>query len=202
MRSYSNINEKYVFADSSFYICFINELGQPDCYNFLNYYTFALGCKVFNEIQDQIAENIYEKIFICPNDNYNYDVLIAPLLTNKEKNRKKGEFEIIGLSLYYLNFEQVKYIIIDDKKAKKFAKKYFPELTEYITGTIGLIKYCSHDGFISPRTSISILKDIEHTIENHAESPGDFICSLGKRNYKNIINKVIEELMEGNNDRI
>ena len=198
MRNWSN-NDKYVFADSSFYICFINELNQPDCYNFLDYYNFALGHKVLSEIENQITKNITEKIHICPNDNYNYDVLISPLLSNEEKNKEKGEFEIIGLSLYYLNFNNVKYIIIDDKKANKFAKKHFPELTEYLTGTIGLIKYCSYDGFISPTTSINILEDIKYAIENHDESRGNFICSLGKNSYKKIINKVIDELMEENN---
>ena len=45
--SYHKFNNKFVFADSSFFICFLEELKQSNCYNFLDYYNFAIGSKVW-----------------------------------------------------------------------------------------------------------------------------------------------------------
>ena len=192
--SYHKFNNKFVFADSSFFICFLEELKQSNCYNFLDYYNFAIGSKVWIEIKTHLEDNLINKLHFCPEENYNYSSLIEPILSNKEKNKNKGEYEVIGLSLHYLSSNQVKYVIIDDKKAKNFAKRNFKELEEYIMGTIGLIIHCPKDNFISENDAIKILKDIEFAIENHDETPGNFICSLGKRNYKKIINDAIKEL--------
>lgn len=192
--SYHKFNNKFVFADSSFFICFLEELKQSNCYNFLDYYNFAIGSKVFNEIKEHLENNLINKLYYCPDENYDYSALIAPLLSNEEKNKNKGEYEVMGLSLHYLSSNRVKYIIIDDKKARNFAKRNFVGLTKYITGTIGFIIFCSKDNFISKIDAINILKDIEFAIENHEESQGDFICSLGKKNYKKIINDAIKKL--------
>lgn len=199
MKNYSNDEIKFVFADSSFYICLIGELNQPNCYNLLDYYSFALGSKVETEIKKHLSKNIYNKINICPNEHYNYTSLIAPLLTNEEKDKNKGEYEIIGLSYFYLNQNKVKYIIIDDKAARNFLNDHFKELSPYLTGTIGIFKYCVKDEFISSDTAINILVDIKNVIKNYDESPGNFICNLGKKNYEKIINKTIHELKEGKN---
>lgn len=187
-------NDKFVFADSSFFICFLEELKQSNCYNFLDYYYFAIGSKVFEEIDQHLESDLINKLYFCPDENYSYSALISPLLSNEEKNKNKGEYEVIGLSLHYLSSNQVKYVIIDDKKAKNFAKRNFVELAKYVTGTIGLIIFCSKDNFISKIEAINILKDIEFAIENHDESQGDFICSLGKKRYKKIINNAIQKL--------
>lgn len=192
--SYHKFNNKFVFADSSFFICFLEELKQSNCYNFLDYYDFAIGSKVFEEIGEHLENNLINKLYFCPDENYNYTALIAPLLSNEEKNKNKGEYEVMGLSLHYLSSNRVKYVIIDDKKARNFAKRNFGGLSEYITGTIGLIIFCSKDNFISKIDAINILKDIEFAIENHEESQGDFICSLGKKSYKKIINEAIKKL--------
>ncbi|ADC45912.1 hypothetical protein mru_0060 [Methanobrevibacter ruminantium M1] len=173
---------------------FLEELKQSNCYNFLDYYNFAIGSKVFEEINQHLDNNLINKLHFCPNNNYNYSALIAPLLSNEEKNKNKGEYEVIGLSLHYLSLNQVKYIIIDDKRARKFAKRNFEELQEYITGTIGIIIFCSKDNFISKIDAANILKDIEFAIENHDETQGNFICSLGKQNYKKIIDDAIKML--------
>ena len=192
--SYHKFNNKFVFADSSFFICFLEELKQSNCYNFLDYYDFAIGSKVFEEIDSHLDNNLINKLHFCPDENYNYSALIAPLLSNAEKNENKGEYEVIGLSFHYLSSNKVKYIILDDKRARNFAKSNFKELKNYITGTIGLIILCSKDNFISETDAITILKDIEFAIENHDETPGNFICSLGKKNYKKIINNAIKKL--------
>lgn len=196
--SYHIFKNKFVFADSSFFICFVEELKQSNCYNFLDYYNFAMGSKVFEEIKKHLDNDLVSKLHFCPDDNYSYSSLIGPLLSNKEKNENKGEYEVIGLSLHYLYLNQVKYIIIDDKRAKKFAERNFKELENYLLGTIGLIICCySKDNFISKNDAINILKDIEFAIENHDETQGNFICSLGKKSYKKIIHDAIKELAEG-----
>jgi len=46
-------NKKFVLADSSFYICFLEELKRHDCYNFFSYYDFCIGDKVFNELNSK-----------------------------------------------------------------------------------------------------------------------------------------------------
>lgn len=193
--SYYKFKNKFVFADSTFFICFLEELKKSNCYNFLDYYNFAIGSKVFEEIKKHLDNNLISKIHICSDDNYSYYELIAPLLSNKEKNKNKGEYEVIGLSLKYLKSNQLKYIILDDKKAKNFAEKNFEELKNYLSGTIGLIiRCCSKDNFISKNDAKNILKDIEFAIEHHDETQGNFICSLGKNSYKKIIHDAIKEL--------
>lgn len=194
--NYHKFNDKFVFADSSFFICFLEELKQSNCYNFLDYYDFAIGSKVFKEIENHLDNDIINKLYFCPDENYNYSALIAPILSNEVKNKNKGEYEVIGLSLHYLHSNQVKYIIIDDKRARNFAENHFKELKNFITGTIGLIIFCSKDKFISKTDAVNILKDIEFAIENHDETQGSFICSLGKKSYKKIINNAIKKLGE------
>ena len=191
MRNYSN--NKFVFADSSFYICFIKELGMRSCYNFLDFYHFALGNRVYNEIKSELDDEIFSKLNLFDFDDIDYYTLFTPCLSNIEKNKHKGEYEIIGLSLFFSKINRLKYVIIDDKKAKNFAKKNFKSIASNIMGTIGFIKTVSGDSFISNEEAISILNDIIIAIETYDYSDGDFICSLGN-NYKEIICPVIESL--------
>lgn len=67
--NYHKFNDKFVFADSSFFICFLEELKQSNCYNFLDYYDFAIGSKVFKEIENHLDNDIINKLYFCPDEN-------------------------------------------------------------------------------------------------------------------------------------
>ena len=60
--NYPKFHDKFVFADSSFFICFLKELKQSNCYNFLDYYNFAIGSKVLKEINEFMYRKIEQRI--------------------------------------------------------------------------------------------------------------------------------------------
>jgi len=198
-KNYLENDLKYVFADSSYYICFIEELEHEDCYNFLDYYKFGIGNRVLFEIRKILKAEINSKLNYFDFSDLDYFQLFSPLLSNLEKNKTKGEFEMIGLSLFCLENNQLQYLVLDDDTAKKFVKRYFKHIKPYLTGTIGLIGNSSLDGFISSSKAISMLKEIIELIESYDNMENNkFPCNLSKKSYKKIICPEIE-LLRGNN---
>jgi len=192
-----NSNKKFVLADSSFYICFLEELKRYDCYDFFSYYDFCIGDKVLNELNSK--KLLLDKpITHVDFENHEYYKLFSPFLSNLEKNKDKGEFEIIALALLFYKKNILKYIIVDDKGAKKIINKNFRELSDYNKGSIGLIKSSYLDGFIDNEKALSILSDICKLIEtfNYDENK-KYPCSLSKNSYKKVIKPVWDFLNRG-----
>ncbi|MHA1300799.1 MAG: hypothetical protein ACTSO9_15385 [Candidatus Helarchaeota archaeon] len=184
-----------VTSDSSFFICFYCDLQNSDYLHFfLKIYDIFLGQRIFNELPKKLHKDkkFLSKITFI---NYDYYQLIMPFFGSHPKHIKDGEYEAIGLA-YFLNLNNnLKYLIIDEKRARNFTKRFFPELAKKQVGTIGFIRdCCCEDKKIKPNLAIEILYKIKNAVETSIKKRP---CSLGKKDYRNILIPIIEKIKQG-----
>lgn len=135
-----------VIPDSSFYICFIDDINEPEYLIRIlstNAMEFIIGQKIKEEIKK--SQN-YDAIEILINNHtqsfeyYSYGEILKPFFSVEEI--KKGEHEVIAISYVMYQLGIVFIAIIDEDKSRKFVEKNFPELLEKIVGTVGFIALC------------------------------------------------------------
>ena len=135
-----------VIPDSSFYICFIDDIKEPKYLIRVmsaNVMEFIIGQKIKEEIKRSQNYNAIE----IPIDNhtqsfeyYKYGEILKPFFSAEEI--KKGEDEVIAISyvMYHLGIAFI--AIIDEDDSRNFVEKNFPELWEKLVGTVGFIELC------------------------------------------------------------
>jgi predicted nucleic acid-binding protein len=136
----------YIIPDSSFYICFIDDI--EDCESLIEIlknkaFRFVIGIVVKGEIKKskkyQIIEDYIENSILYFSET-NYGELLKPLFSEEEL--RKGENEVITISyiLFDLNYDFI--TILDDDEPRKFFLINFPEFADKLKGSIGFIKDC------------------------------------------------------------
>ncbi|MHA1651633.1 MAG: hypothetical protein ACTSYB_15685 [Candidatus Helarchaeota archaeon] len=96
-----------VVADSSFYICLACDLKDVNwLYLFLDVYSFHIGNKLLNELDESLSDNndFLSRIKL---DNYSYYELIKPFFGRNKKHLDDGEYEAIGIAYYLENEGQL-----------------------------------------------------------------------------------------------
>lgn len=177
-------------ADSSFYICWADDIGRKFCvHKFLDYYSFVLGPIILNEISrnygsDTTFHSKVEKV------NLDYSTLFEPII---DKNVDKGEYEAIGIAKFLLKATDLRMIIIDDGPARKLLHRVFPELSPYQCGTIGFVRECFKDGNISKEEALKKLDLIKNKVINNKDTEKR-ICSMTKKDHVGIIDPTIDEI--------
>jgi predicted nucleic acid-binding protein len=154
-----------VVPDSSFYICFLDDIEAPQILERLlicpeyNYFT---GDVISEEIEKSKNFPSLEKIFhkmVTRFDYFDYGEIMRPLFSREQIN--KGENEVIVI-IYILNKLNREYVgIIDEITARNFVSKNFPDMFENITGTLGFLRISTTDRkIISKEECISVLMRI------------------------------------------
>ncbi|OIQ05945.1 MAG: hypothetical protein COW47_00600 [Candidatus Huberarchaeum crystalense] len=158
--------EVTIVPDSSFYICFLDDINKPQYFiRMLSYETFKFvsGPLIKKEIINSSNYPMIEKvvgariqIFVY----YNYGEILRPLFSFDEI--KRGEHEVIVIS-YILYLFNIRFItILDDNETKKFLLRNFPHISTKVTGTIGFVKLsCCTYKIFSKDEAISILNLIK-----------------------------------------
>ncbi|MEX2705952.1 MAG: hypothetical protein Q6352_011905 [Candidatus Freyrarchaeum guaymaensis] len=155
-----------VVPDSSFYICFLDDINAPHyLLQLLNarIFKFILGKIIKTEIEKSpnyksIEKTIDSRVEIF--EYYNYGEILRPFFSLEEI--KKGDNEVIVISyvLYFLNLTFI--TILDDTKPRKFLERNFPELYTRVVGTVGFIEKCSCQyNIFSKEKGITILNLIK-----------------------------------------
>ncbi|MEM3665225.1 MAG: hypothetical protein QXW47_10015 [Candidatus Jordarchaeales archaeon] len=93
---------------------------------------------------------------------YNYREILKPFLSQREI--RKGEDELIAISiiLYHLNEDFL--VILDDAAARGFLEKNFPEPSRKVRGTVGFLKLCCCNyKILSKEKTILILNKIKNS---------------------------------------
>jgi len=147
----------YIIPDASFYICFIDDIG--DCETLIeilenNQFKYIIGIVVKGEIKNSENYQIIEDTIENNTEYYseaNYGELLRPLFSKEEL--KKGENEVITISyiLFDLNYDFI--TILDDEEPRKFFLNNLVECSDRLRGTIGFIRdcVCTHEIFEKER---------------------------------------------------
>lgn len=182
-----------IAADTSFYSCFFCHLKDETLlFNFISRYKFYVGDNILNEIPTKLTEtDVFKtevKIY-----NYNYSILLLPFFERDIKHMDDGEYEAIGLAWFLKNNDELKYLIIDDRRPRKFVENHFSFLNEHLRGTLGFIQdCCCLDEHIDSDTAINTLSDIKTLVEEGIDDLRP--CSMDEKNYVKLIDPIIEEL--------
>lgn len=183
-------------ADSTFYSCCICDLYRKDwLVDILGLYEFCLGLNICREIGHILADpEISAAVQI--DDSVNYSTLVLPLLARSPSHSTDGEYEAIGMAFQRYGTQELRYLILDDRRARSFTKTHFPELEPYLTGTIGFIDASSRgDRRLDFARGIEILEAI---CSAHSANTGSRkrICSIDEGLCTQILIPLLREMKE------
>ena len=156
-----------VIPDSSFIICFLDDIQQPQyLIRIFNYdgFTFIIGRIVKNEISRSRRYDHIKSIVENAEsfEYYYYGEILRPFLSIEEI--EKGEHEVIATAyvMHSLGFDII--FILDEDDPRKFVENNFPDLVDKMTGTVGFIEkcHCVFDIFEKDE-SIDILRLIKNS---------------------------------------
>jgi len=154
-----------VVADSTFYSCCACDIERKDIlFKFLSSYSFFLGDKILEELPKPLTN---DKDFVQLITAYNFDYfqLIKPYFGRNPHHINDGEYEAIGIGYMLDAQDKLRFLILDDRRPNKFAKKHFIHLAPRVTGTIGFVQEaCCEDHRISPEHALEFLLEIENAL--------------------------------------
>ncbi|MDD3753539.1 MAG: hypothetical protein PHQ17_03130 [Methanobacterium sp.] len=180
-------------ADSSFYICWADDMGKEICLReFLSFYKFHVGETILNEIsRGYLSDHEFRSELKV--SSFDYTVLFAPLIKGR---LDKGEFEAIGIAKNLFDQGKLKHLILDDGPARNLLKREFPLLENNQCGTVGFVRECYYNGNISEEKAIKTLEAIKKKIINNTDEKKR-ICSMGIGDYADIIHPTIKRIRRG-----
>jgi predicted nucleic acid-binding protein len=155
---------KYIVADSSFYLCFLEDIQRPEVLlNMLNEFDFITGGMVYSEIcRCKHFKSIDNGKHITLITGYDYGELLKPFFSKYEI--KKGEAEAIGLAALLYGINKIKNLILDEDGPRFFVENNLPHLTYFMTGTVGFIGKCCCDSCIlNKESALNLLSTIENS---------------------------------------
>jgi predicted nucleic acid-binding protein len=153
---------KSIVADSTFYLCFLDDIKRPDCLVIvLKNFTFYLPRTVVTELSISEGYNLIKNHVgtVEVKDNYNYSEILTPFFSKKQI--KKGEAEAVALAHIFYRTARCDKLILDDGEARSFVASNLPELAGIMIGTVGFIGdcYCVF-GIYSKEEAIKMLYQI------------------------------------------
>lgn len=180
-----------ISADSSFYICLIDDINHQNCLNkFVNYYSFFLGKRILKEINPESREILNDNL---NHVNVDYYELVKPYFGRNPDHIDDGEYEAIGIAHFLVQNDDLKYLILDEKTARNFVETHFEYLKANLVGTIGFIeKCCCFDCIINKKNALEILETIKASIESENRP-----CSMDKKSLDKILNPCIDRIKDG-----
>jgi predicted nucleic acid-binding protein len=155
-----------IVADSSFFICFLDDIKEfKTLIKLLKYDKFVYLTGKIIEREIRLSKNFNYinqpfEYYVSVFKYYNYEKIIEPFLSIKEI--KKGEHEaiVIAYIIEYLNKDFI--VILDEEWARNYFVKNFPNLTKNLKGTVGFLKFLTvnHD-LILHHEAIKLLEKIK-----------------------------------------
>ncbi|MFW5895649.1 MAG: hypothetical protein ACOCT9_02785 [archaeon] len=171
---------KNVVADSTFYILFYGDIKDDrSLYHILDKYEMFVGEKLEDELEkhikgdrtfEELTNNIDEEVDFGHLLQTFYDFLLSeyPELNQRIKD---AEYEAIGMSYLLKQYDNLNYLIIDDKYPYNFVDQNLPFIQSELNRTIGfLYSSCKEEGILEERFVLNILDEIEKAIER-GENP-------------------------------
>ena len=154
----------FIVADSSFYICFLEDINRSDFLLFLlDRYDFAVGNKIHMEISRCEHYGIIKgnpHLAILP--DYNFSEALRPFFSDYEN--VKGEGEAIALAVILYGLRRIDRLILDEDGPRSFVENNLPLLRPLMIGTVGFVGRCYYElRILTKDGSLGILTEIEHS---------------------------------------
>lgn len=183
-----------IAPDSSFFICFSNDLNRHELiHDTATMYSIYIGKRVLNETS-QIFEDETLRSMVAEIDVDYYEI-VKPYFGRSEKHEEDGEYEAIGIAFFLYQKNDLRFLILDERRATKFTNRYFPELSESLVGTVGFIRDCCIvDRKISQDRAIEIFTAMKEAIEGGVK---EMPCGMDKTTYKKILISTMKEIEGG-----
>lgn len=151
-------------ADSSFYICFLDDIDCPnDLLHILKHFLAHIPPRVNEEISKCKNYSVLKNhVNFFRESKLDLGKLLEPFFSKDEK--LKGEHEVVVLSIVLYNTIDNIVIIIDDKGPRKFLFDNFGYMQDSICGTVGFIGLCYYKYHIfEKQKSLYLLDKIENS---------------------------------------
>lgn len=163
-----------VIADSSFYICFLDDIACPALLNLMlaGPFQFLITRIVHDEIKAsenylQIQTERLEKL----EEPFDISKILMPFFGKDEAS--KGEHEIVAFSLILSENDPDLIIILDDAQPRKILERHNPRLANNVYGTVGFVVSCHCDYTILQKRDV--LGTIKIIGESKFRVSGDII---------------------------
>ncbi len=178
---------KIVIADSSFYICFLEDINKPSfiCSLFSHSFKFYISTIIHDEISKSgNFRHIKDGLNIQTNLDYKIDEILKPFFGKNEVRR--GEHEAIALAFLYYEHKVDFNIIFDDMEVRKFIQKNIPKLEISMIGTLGFIARCKckYD-ILSESVAVCTINNIKNSKFRASD---------------NLIKSILQQIKECHND--
>jgi predicted nucleic acid-binding protein len=133
-----------VIPDSSFYICFLDDIGRVDALILLvtsRHHSFVMGSVIRREVTakecpEDFLDTLTRDIEIF--DYYDHAEILRPFFGDEEMRKGETEAVVISFILHATGEQHV--LVIDESPARRFVERRFPDLMEYLTGTVGFLE--------------------------------------------------------------
>lgn len=146
-----------ILADSSFFICFLDDIEQPKVLKRMLYkFDFLVTPMVYKEISKSInfkhVQN-HPKIILVPKENLGES--LRPFFSKKEV--EKGETEVIELAYQFYSNSNPRIFIIDEDGPRLFVIQNLPYLEKLMIGTVGFVGECYYEYGILEKSEASAI---------------------------------------------
>lgn len=148
------INLRQVVADSTFYICFLEDINQPEKLVYiLKLFVFRITPIVYKEVSKCKNYAIIETSCPIVRDS-NIGEILKPFFSKKQI--EKGETEVIELAYeFYSDGTHIPFIL-DDEEARYFVERNLKDLSSSMTGTVGFVAKCYYEFFVFTKEEASL----------------------------------------------
>ncbi len=133
-------------ADSSFYICFLDDIACPALLNLMleGPFQFLITRIVHDEIKAsenylQIQAERLKKL----EEPFDISEILRPFFGKDEAS--KGEHEVVAFSLILYENDPDLIIILDDAQPRKMLERHNPRVANNVYGTVGFVASCHCD---------------------------------------------------------
>jgi len=192
-----------ISSDTTFYICVGEDLQrQEQLCNFLQCYPFFLGPNIFRELPESLQlqkefQNSVNKI------DGNFFELLKPFFGRDKKHETDGEYEAIGIACNLERKKVLRFLILDEKRARNFVNTHFTVLVPKMIRSLGFLKIiCCDDKRIKREIVIEILESLVQDIKRNESKSGPYMrrpCGMTINNYKNIVVPLLNQVRSWDN---
>jgi len=192
-----------ISSDTTFYICVGEDLQRQDhlC-SFLESYPFFLGPNIFRELPESLQMRKDFQKSVNKIDG-NFFELLKPFFGRDKKHETDGEYEAIGIACNLERKKELRFLILDEKRARNFVKTHFTFLIPKMIRSLGFLKIiCCDDGRIKREIVIEILETLIQGIEQNESNYGPQQrrpCGMTINNYKNIVVPILDQVRSWDN---
>lgn len=146
-----------MLADSSFFLCFLEDIEQPQVLKrVLDKFDFLITPTVYKEVSKSSNFKQIEshpKITLVSKENLGE--ALRPFFSKKQI--EKGETEVIELAYQYYIENKPKMFILDDKEPRLFVLRNLSYMAKLMIGTVGFVGECYYQFEIFEKNEASAL---------------------------------------------